>query len=155
MGLALAIAGLACAHGGTERRTEPVAFLIRGVVVDAKTREPAVGVLVRVPAADAGAITDRAGRFELRGHGRPARYVMTVSRIGYEPRRQRIRIRATGPVDVGRIVMRPAVIQIDDLIAQTCIRHERAPADTAPGANVRTETDSTGTFWLVCRRPEP
>jgi hypothetical protein len=149
-GAGLALLGLACASGGVTRRAEPVPFEVRGVVVDARTRAPAAGVLVRLAAADPGARTDRAGAFQIRGHAPPGRYVLTASMLGYAPMQRPIRIRHAGTVDLGTMRIRPVAIHLDDLIVPDCMRWQRPPADTAPGASVRMQTDSTGTFWMVC-----
>lgn len=152
-GTGMALLALGCASGGATPRTEPVAFEIRGVVVDAETRAPAAAVLVRLPEVDLGDATDAAGAFQIRGHAPPGRYVLTAARIGLAPGRRNIRIRRAGTLDVGTLRMRPEVMQLDDLIVPDCMRHDRPPADTAPGTTVRAERDSTGAFWMVCRPP--
>ncbi|HEX5870137.1 MAG TPA: carboxypeptidase regulatory-like domain-containing protein [Longimicrobium sp.] len=152
----LAMLGLACASGGGGRAAEPVDFAVRGVVVDARTRAPIAGVSMRLMEVETGggtAATDAAGEFLIRGRGVPGRYVLAAGRIGYGPVSRRVRIRGAGAVDVGTLAMRVEVMQLDDLIVAECLRYDRAPADTAEGTTVRAETDSTGTFWTVCRPP--
>lgn len=116
-GVCLSLVGLACAGGRAARQAEPAPFQIHGVVVDAVTRQPAARVLIRLEEVNAGALTDEAGAFQVRGHARPGRYVMTVTRLGFHPRQMRVRIRGAGPVDVGTIAVRASVIQIDGLVA--------------------------------------
>lgn len=149
----IALLGLACASGGAARQPEPVAIEVRGVVIDAETDAPAAGVLVRLVEADLGARSDGAGAFQLRGHARPGRYVLTATLLGYTPQQRPIRIGRAGTVNVGTLKVRPSVIHLDDLIVPDCMRFEQPPTDTAPGASVRAERDSAGTFWMVCRPP--
>jgi hypothetical protein len=151
----VALLGLACASGGAPRATEPVRFEIRGVVVDATIHAPVAGVAVRLAEVDgAAAATGAAGAFHIRGRALPGRYLLTATRLGYAPVRRRIRIRRVGAMDVGTLSLRAVEIQIDDLIAPECMRYDRPPADTTPGAMVRAERDSAGAFWLVCRPPD-
>jgi hypothetical protein len=153
--VAVALAGLACASGGVPRDAEPLPFEIRGVVVDADSRAPLSGALVRSEALNAGASTDAAGAFRVRGHARPGRYALAVARLGYAPALRRIRIRREGRIELGTLALRAGTIQVDDLVVPKCMRHDRPPADTAPGAIVRAERDSAGAFWTVCRPPDP
>src|SRR5688500_3699471 len=144
--MAVALASLACASGGAPRDTEPVPFEIRGVVVDADSRAPIPRVLVRSEELNAGANTDAAGTFRVRGHARSGRYLLAVARLGYAPVLRRIRIRREGTIDLGTLALRARTVQLDDLVVPECLRHDRPPADTAPGATVRAERDSAGAF---------
>lgn len=142
-GVALAVLAAACARGGPAWTPEPVAFQVRGVVVQAHTQQPEAAVLLRMEEVNASTHTDAEGRFILRAQARPGRYEMTAARIGLAPRRLRIRIPATGTVDVGRVVMRPRPIELHHLVVQTC----RAPEDTAAATSVGIDTDPAGNFW--------
>jgi hypothetical protein len=141
----------ACAGRIAGRSAEPVAFEIRGVVVNARTGAPEPAVLVHLAAAGLFGGTDGSGAFRIRGTLPPGRYLLEPRRVGLAPAPRRVRILPTGgAVDAGTLMVRDALIQLDDLVVPECLRHDRPPSDTA-GAQVRVQRDSAGTFWLVCR----
>ena len=145
----MALLGVACASGGAWRR-EPVAFEIRGAVVNETGPQAAVRVLLA--GTRFGAVTDAEGAFRIRGTARPGRYVLHAARLGLAPLRRRVDIHRPGVVDTGTLRMPPQIIYLDDRVVPECLRYDQPPADTV-GARVRMETDSTGTFWTVCRPP--
>jgi uncharacterized protein YfaS (alpha-2-macroglobulin family) len=102
---------------------------VRGVVVDARSRQPVAGALVAVDGTGLRTVTDAAGRFRLAGVPRGRRTVR-VSRLGLEPALRVVEV-GDGPVEELRIELAAAALELESMMMA---ERRESPSMPAPPA---------------------
>jgi hypothetical protein len=114
-----------------------------GIVLDSVTAAPLSGVLVSVLGRSIVAVTDEAGRFELRGVPNGA-VSIAARRLGYIAGRMDLEVSLAhdAAVDLGSVTLAPAVVLLDPVTIEESVRNERLE-DVGFFDRMRTES---GTF---------
>jgi uncharacterized protein YfaS (alpha-2-macroglobulin family) len=106
---------------------------VRGTVVDARTRQPVPGAVVRVKGTRLAAATDAAGRFRLARVPRGVQ-VLEVTRIGFNPAAQPVTVGAEPLAEV-RIELSAQALMLESIVvtgASTLERRGRGEAAAIP-----------------------
>ena len=127
----LAMLGVAaCVVGDTRvaaAQPTPVAPpLLRGRVVDARSGQPLVNVLVSLPTASLGTRTDSSGGFRFSALA-AGPHTLLVTAVGYEPARAQFVVFAGPPLELD-VEMVPVTPQLDSVVAVASVDAPRNPA---------------------------
>ncbi len=106
---------LLLAGAGTELLAQTGTFTLRGIVRDARTREPLVGATVAVPALTRGTATTPTGTYELVLPAGPAPHTLRITYLGYAPLSRPVKGAAGASVSVN-IVLESTENQLDEAV---------------------------------------
>jgi len=97
----IAVLAIACSTGARSRE-----YIIRGWVLDARSRSALPSARVRVPAVGLESVVDTGGRFEIAVRRPPGCYLLRVRMIGYGGTDRTVPLDSARVVEVGDIFLR-------------------------------------------------
>ena len=101
----VAVLAVACSAGARSRE-----YVIRGAVLDARSKSGVSSARVRVPAVGLEFVADTGGRFEITVRRPPGCYLLRVRMIGYGGTDRTVPLGGASVVEVGDIFLREAPI---------------------------------------------
>ncbi len=101
----IAVLAIACSAGVRSRE-----YIIRGWVLDARSKSAISSARVRVPAVGLESVADTGGRFEVAVRQPPGCYLLRVRMIGYGGTDRTVPLGSSRVVEVGGILLREAPI---------------------------------------------
>src|SRR5512146_1900232 len=129
----------------------PIPVAVAGRVLASLDSTPIHGASVTFVGTRFGTITDSLGYFRLTADLPKGAVRLIVRAIGFEPFTKTLSLDSALSVDLGSIVLKVAVIRVEDLIVTSpCSRYRSQPPDSLRRLVKRQGRDSLGRFWDVC-----